>query len=279
MTHLKEKRAAAQKASRAYYSHLAYYMDMLAQRECREDKEMRRELKFLESIFRADSNHPVKEVLDVACGNGPHVVGLAQRGYCCTGLDFTPERVQMAKARAERKGVSVRLLQGDATKLRYRNQFDAVLALYLLFLLPNDEDILSCLQGIYRALRPGGILICNIGNPFYEGKSWWSLKTIWHGSGVLRRHARGIKYMSVDRVQDYDPIRGVAWWEEVSVVEAPDGVHVFRDRERLRLLTYWDMMNYLQAAGFKEIKCYPDWEIKPPKKPKGEFLVFVARKD
>jgi len=85
--------------------------------------------------------------------------------------------------------------------------------------------------------------------------------------------------MSVDQVKDYDPIHGVAWWEEVSVIEAPDGVHVFRDRERLRLLTYWDMANYLQAAGFKEIKCYPDWKIKPPKKPKAESLVFVSRKD
>jgi len=35
----------------------------------------------------------------------------------------------------------------------------------------------------------------------------------------------------------------------------------------------------LQAAGFKKIKCYPDWKTKPPKKPKAEMLIFVARKD
>jgi hypothetical protein len=39
------------------------------------------------------------------------------------------------------------------------------------------------------------------------------------------------------------------------------------------------MFHYLQAAGFKEIKCYPDWKIKPLKKPKAEMLVFVSRKD
>jgi hypothetical protein len=56
-------------------------------------------------------------------------------------------------------------------------------------------------------------------------------------------------------------------------------VHIFRERERLRLLTYWEILYYLQAAGFKEIKCYPDWKTKPPKKPKAEMLIFVSRKD
>jgi hypothetical protein len=63
------------------------------------------------------------------------------------------------------------------------------------------------------------------------------------------------------------------------VIETPDGVHVFRDRERSRFFTYWDILHYLQMAGFKEIKCYPDWKIKPPKKPKWDSLVFVSRKD
>jgi SAM-dependent methyltransferase len=254
-------------------------MDLLVQRTRKGDKVKSLELDFLESAFRANAAHPVKDVLDVACGNGPHVVGLAQRGYRCTGLDFTPERVQMARARAEREGVCVKLLQGDATRLGYEDEFDAVLALYILFLLPDDDAMLECLRQAHRALRPGGVLVCNIGNPFYLGKSWWSLQTIGQGSSSQRVQTRGMRYMSVDRVKDYDPVHGVAWWEEVSVVEAPDGVHVFRDRERLRLLTYWEMVNYLQVAGFKDIKCYPDWKIKPPRKPKAEYLVFVSRKD
>jgi SAM-dependent methyltransferase len=266
-------------ASRAYYAHLAYYGDLLAQRERRVAETTKRELDFLEFAFRTHATHRVGEVLDVACGNGRHVVGLAHRGYRCTGQDYTLERVRIAKARAKREGVSVKLLQGDATRLKCENEFDAVLALNILFLLPSDDDVLKCLRQIHRALKSGGILICNVQNPFSERKDWCSLKAIHQGYHVQETRVPGMRYTDVDRVQDFDPVHGVVWWQETSVIEASDGTHVFRDRERLRLFTYWDILHYLQVTGFKEIKCYLDWKIKTPRKPKAEGLIFVSRKD
>ena len=88
-----------------------------------------------------------------------------------------------------------------------------------------------------------------------------------------------MRSIGIDRVKDFDPIHGVASWNETLVIEDPDGVHIFREREHMRLLTYWDALHYLQMAGFKEIKCYPDWKTEPPKKTKAEWLVFVSRKD
>jgi len=278
MDRLENARETVLKASRAYYAHLAYYEDLLAQRD-RRVAETARELDFLEFAFRAHATHRVRNVLDVACGNGRHVVGLAHRGYQCTGQDYTPEQVQIAQARAKREGVSVKLLQGDATRLKYENEFDAVLALKILFLLPDDDNVLTCLRQIHRALRSGGIMVCNIANPFYEGENLFSLKSILQGHYFEEVRVPGMRYISIDRVQDFDPLQGVAWWQETHVIEAPDGMHIFRDHERLRLFTYWDILHYLQVAGFKEIKCYPDWKIKPPKNPKAEWLVFVSRKD
>ena len=217
------------KASRAYYTHLAYYEDLLAQRQRRAAETTKRQLDFLEHAFRAYATHQVREVLDVACGNGRHVIGLAHRGYHCTGQDYTSERVQIAKVRAKREGVSVKLLQGDAMRLEYQNEFDAVLALYILFLLPDDDDAVKTLRQIYRALRSGGILVCNIYNPWYEGKGWFS-DVIHKGFHVEESHARGIRITTISRLQDFEPIHGVAWDQETSIIEAPDGTHVFRDR-------------------------------------------------
>jgi SAM-dependent methyltransferase len=274
MVRLENARKNVLKASRAYYAHLGYYEERTYA-----ETTNRRELDFLEFAFRTLAAHKVRDVLDVACGSGRHVLGLAHRGYKCTGLDYTPEQVQTAKARAKREGVSVKLLQGDSTKLKYEGEFDAVLAIRILFLLPDDDSVLTCLRQVHCALKSGGILVCNVANPFYDGENWFSLKSIQRGHYFNEIRVPGMRWLSIDRVEDFDSLHAVAWWNETHVIETSDGVNIFRDHERLRLFTYWDIFHYLQAAGFKEIKCFPDWKIKPPKKPKAEWLVFVSRKD
>jgi SAM-dependent methyltransferase len=274
MTRLENAKKTVLKASRSYYAHLGYYEE----RTYAEDTN-KRELDFLEFAFRTHAIHKVRDVLDVACGSGRHVLGLAHRGYKCVGQDYTPEQVQIAKSRAKREGVAIKLLQGDATRLKYESEFDAVLAVRILFLLPDDESVLTCLRQVHRALKSGGIMVCNIANPFYDGENWFSLKSVQQGHYFNDVRVPKMRFVSIDQVQDFDPLHGVAWWQETHIVETPDGMHIFRELERLRLFTYWDILHYLQAAGFRETKCYPDWKIKSPKKPKAEWLVFVSRKE
>jgi 2-polyprenyl-3-methyl-5-hydroxy-6-metoxy-1,4-benzoquinol methylase len=268
-------RKAVLSHSRRYYARRAHYYDLIAQRT-RVDKETVRDLDFIESVFKAHSARPVAKVLDVACGGGRHVVGLAKRGYDCTGYDFTAERVRAARARAERAGVKLTLRQGDATKLPKGDRYDAVLALYILFLLPNDEDIKRCLKGIRGSLSPGGVLICNIYNPFTKsGRELMELLD--RGTYVDEVRAQGIHIMEVEKVKDFDPVKGILWADETSVVEAPDGNHVFRDQERFRLLTFWDVKRYLEDAGFKKVTPYPDWKLRQKGRPEAGGIVFVAR--
>jgi SAM-dependent methyltransferase len=262
------------KASRSYYAHLGYYEELTYA-----ESTNRRELDFLEFAFRTHATRKVGDVLDVACGSGRHVLGLVNRGYRCVGQDYTPEQIKIAQVRAKRDGISVKLLQGDATKLKYENKFDAVLAIRILFLLPDDESVLTCLRQVHRSLKSGGILVCNIPNPFYDGENWFSLKSIQRGHYFNEVSVPKMRFTSVDQVQDFDSLHGVAWWQETHIIETPEGTNVFRERERLRLFTYWDMLHYLQATGFNQTKCYPDWNMKPPKKPRAEWLVFVSRKD
>jgi len=262
--------------SKIYYDHRAKYYDLFVQRQ-RSDPSTTKELDFLEGVFRADATRQVRRVLDIACGGGRHVVGLAQRGFRCVGYDLSRERIDVAKARAVRAGVSVELKTGEASKLAPKGKFDAVLALYILFLLPSDDDLQKCLARIHKQLLPGGVLVCNHFNPFSKGKNY--LMEAWRsGHFYSESRAPGIRITEIEGLTDYDAVKGVVWSDDMTVIEAPDGRHVFRDRERMRLLTYWDLKRYLGDSGFKTVRSYPDWNLKPKRKPKAEQIVFVARK-
>lgn len=229
---------------------------------------------FLEFAFRKKASRRVSRVLDVACGGGRHIVGLALKGYKCTGQDYTPERVEMAKSRAARYKVSVELRRSDATKLGYESEFDAVEALNVLFLLPSDQDVEKCIAGAYLALKPGGVLVCNIYNAFGpEARKLTNHETI-----VEDQRGRGIRITRINKLEDYDPVLGTGWVHSTDIVEAPDGRHVFRDKERFRFFTYWDIRRYLENAGFTTNSQYADWKTKLVKKPVADQVVFIARK-
>lgn len=269
-------RKAVVKASQSYYANVAYYSDLLAQRT-RHDARTAKEVAFLERVFGSRATRKVRRVLDVACGGGRHIVELAARGYDCVGQDFTPSRVDMARTRAERAGVSLRLSRGDATRLPYRSEFDAVLALYVLFLLPSDEDVSRCVRQARAALRRGGVFVCSVYNPFGVGPRSFG-RLIQGERQVEESRAPGIRMTEISEFRDTDPVRGWGWLSETTVVEAPDGTHVFRDRERVRFLTHGDVTRILESAGFRDIDCQPDWNLTPPRRPEAYQLVFTARK-
>ena len=270
-------RESVLEASRQYHGRRAQYRDLIARHSLKEREITAKELDFLEYAFKTHAARPVEQILDVACGGGRHIVGLAKRGYECTGRDFTPERLEVAKTHATREGVTVRLRQGDATKLGYSHKFDAVIALYILFLLPSDEDVQASIRRARQALRNGGVFVCNIYNPFSRAEGWFRA-LLRDEPWVEESSVPGLSIRTKERRGDWDPVRGVAWIEETLEVEGPDGRQVFQDRERVRLFTYWDVLAQLDAAGFRSITCYPDWRRRLKKRPVAVQLVFVSER-
>jgi SAM-dependent methyltransferase len=92
-------------------------------------------------------------VLDVGCGPGRHSHALARRGMQVVGLDISQRFVDLATEHAPEGATFVR---GDARNLTFDAEFDAVIALCQGgFGLVGDDDG-AVLDGIARALKPGG---------------------------------------------------------------------------------------------------------------------------
>jgi 2-polyprenyl-3-methyl-5-hydroxy-6-metoxy-1,4-benzoquinol methylase len=124
---------------------------------------------------------PGAAVLDLGCGCGiPVARALAERGHAVTGIDVSEMQIRRARELVP-GGV---FTQADATAVAFDPaSFDAVVCLYMLIHLPQDDQR-TLLGRIATWLRPGGWLLATTGAGEWTGTSpdwlggdapmWWS---------------------------------------------------------------------------------------------------------
>jgi ubiquinone/menaquinone biosynthesis C-methylase UbiE len=93
---------------------------------------------------------PPGRALDAACGTGRHTAHLLEGAHEVTGVDGSPEMLELARARAP----EARFLEGDLRELPVDDgEFDlAVCALAL----GHFDDLRAPVAELARAVRPGG---------------------------------------------------------------------------------------------------------------------------
>jgi len=100
-----------------------------------------------ESLVETLQPQAGERILDLGCGDGFLTRKLAESGATLVGVDASLQMVAAAKER----GVDARCVSGEA--LSFDQEFDAVFSNAALHWM-TDQD--AVLQGVYRALKPGG---------------------------------------------------------------------------------------------------------------------------
>jgi demethylmenaquinone methyltransferase/2-methoxy-6-polyprenyl-1,4-benzoquinol methylase len=127
-------------------------------------------------VARLAKINPGDRALDLCCGTGDISFALARNGAETTGLDFSPQMLEVAKARNQKKNPTVdrRLLtsdfrppvfiQGDAQQIPFpENSFDIVTVGYGLRNLTSWE---RGLEEMFRVARPGArLIVLDFGKP------------------------------------------------------------------------------------------------------------------
>ncbi len=101
-----------------------------------------------------------ERLLDVATGTGLVAIPAARAGAEVTGLDLTPELLEIGRRRAAEEGVRVTFVEGDAEALPFADaDFDRVLSTFGVQFAPRHE---AAAAEIARVCAPGGALaLCN----------------------------------------------------------------------------------------------------------------------
>lgn len=113
---------------------------------------------YKEYMFKQIGDLNEKEVLDFGCGEGELSTQLAKLGARVTGIDISPELIQIAKKRAHMDGVLDRtdFIVGEITQSPLaKNRFDIIVCYAVL----HHVDIHSVLPLVIASLKKGGMAI------------------------------------------------------------------------------------------------------------------------
>jgi trans-aconitate methyltransferase len=97
---------------------------------------------------------PGERILDIGCGDGVLTERLAALGCKVIGVDGSAAQVEAARAR----GLDARVVDGQA--LDFKAEFDAVFSNAALHWMKRADTVID---GVWRALRPGGRFVAEFG--------------------------------------------------------------------------------------------------------------------
>lgn len=112
---------------------------------------------------------PGMRVLDVGCGPGRHSHELARRGLVVHGVDISSTFVEIARGSSPEGATFERM---DARAMTFDGEFDVVICLCqgaFGLMTANGDDHLV-LDGMHRALRPGGALVLSAFNAYFAAR-------------------------------------------------------------------------------------------------------------
>ncbi len=109
-----------------------------------------------------------RHVLDLCCGYGRHVLGLAEQGYRVTGVDRDAAVIAEAVRHAQAAGRDVTYITDDMRRVgELPGTFDAVINMWQSLSYFDEETNIQVLREVHQMLRPGGRFIVDMYNREY----------------------------------------------------------------------------------------------------------------
>jgi len=140
----------------------------------RKHETVREHVKWISTVAPAKQ---YDNLLDLGCGPGIYAEEFHKAGYRVTGMDISKRSIDYALSSAQEKNLPITYYCQNFCDMSFSEQFDLVTLIYFDFCTLITEDRAKTLINIYRALKPGGLLIVEIHTPLQfagqeESNSW-----------------------------------------------------------------------------------------------------------
>jgi SAM-dependent methyltransferase len=209
-------------------------------------------------------------VLDIACGEGTFAVAMAKQGFQVTGVDQSPQMLQLARERAERENVDVEFLLQDMRSLSFEGSFALVTCWFdsLNYLL-ELEDLEKTFAGVCRALKKAGLFI-------FDMNTIYGLAVDWQ-----RYHC----YVQQDTPElfeihhpSYDLEKNIATMKITGFVKERDSWTRMDEVHKERGYTLEDIRQCSKEVDLHELACWGNLQEMSEPKPDSGRVWFVMQK-
>ena len=251
-----------------YSADVAGIYDLLV--EGQEDAEAGgQELEFIRRALRDVCPREVRDVLDVGCGTGRHLIPLVRDGCRVVGVDVSEGMIAECRRKLERRGLQAKLRVAGLLELDCRAAYDAVLAMNsVVCYLVETERIREGLRRLHDALRPGGLLLldnCNLlGQWVTFDQTHWDKRT-----GPTMR----VEFEERRRFEDFTAVLRL---EVKASVEENGRRFEIHNEDVLRVMTVGELTCYLRDAGFADVRAYPAFDFDTADERSGDRMIFLA---
>lgn len=205
---------------------------------------------------------PTARILDVGCGFGRHSIELARHGFRVVGLDPSKAMIAIARQNAAEAQVEVDFQCQAGQDFVAEAVFDAAICLFTtLGQISETSDNSGLVARVYEALVPEGQFVVEV--PQREATA-----------AALKPSDRfGGDENYADVVRKFDPLDQTIT-ESFTVVRAGQAEHFLL---RYRLFSVTELTHLLQAAGFRQVAVYADYQ-KSPLTPDSSTMLAICRK-
>jgi len=222
-----------------------------------------------------------KDLLDLACGTGNVSFAMARRGYRVTGLDLSPEMLDVARKKGQDLVLApvplpdgtvptikpVEFVQGDMRDFHLGRQFHVITCLYdSINYLRTEDDLARTLMCARAHLKRGGIFIFDVNTEYQLARS---------------HNKRAMMFEKGDQIvlfwQDRWIQKTKIWQVRLTgFVKEGDLYRRFREMHEERAYSAAEVTSCLDKAGFRRVTVYEAYAFQPSG-PQSPRLYFVAR--
>lgn len=209
-------------------------------------------------------------ILDVACGEGTFAIKMAEKGYEVTGIDLSPEMLQIARKKAQQENMKIDFRQGDMRELSFDSSFDLVTCWFdsLNYLLDLD-DLEKTFCGVSRALKRDRAFIFDM-NTIYGLEVEWQNPT-------CHIQQDSPRVFEVHRTR-YSPESHIAVLTITGFIKKSKGWKKIEEEHRERGYSLEEIRECIRNAGLTERACWDNLEMGTKPDEKSGRVWFVAQK-